>query len=71
MTGEIKTTLINSKRKNEAGKKVLISSSNFFYDDCPICRAMKKAKEEDRSLSEEELKEAFDKANEEQKQGEN
>lgn len=69
MADKIKTTLINSKKKSEAGEKVLISSSNSFYDDCPICQAMKKAEEEGRSLSEEELKEAFAKAN--GKQGEN
>lgn len=69
MTDKIKTTLINSKKKSE-GKKVLISSSETFYDDCPICQAMKKAEEEGRSLSEAEAKEAFAKANRKQKQGE-
>lgn len=71
MTNNIKTTLINSKKKNEEGKKVLISSSETFYDNCPICQAMKKAEEEGRELSEKELMEAFAKANKEQKQVEN
>ncbi len=71
MTDNIKATIINSEKKNEKGKKVLISSSESFYDDCPICRAMKKAEEEGRSLSEKEVEEAFAKANENQKQGEN
>ena len=69
MTDNIKATIINSEKKNEKGKKVLISSSGTFYDDCPICRAMKKAEEEGRSLSEAEVKDAFAKAN--GKQGEN
>lgn len=35
-----------------------------FFDDCPICRAMKAAKEQERELTSEELKEAFRKAKE-------
>lgn len=35
-----------------------------FFDDCPICQAMKKAKEEGRSPNLAELKEAFQKAKE-------
>jgi hypothetical protein len=34
----------------------------FYFDDCPICQAMKKAEEEGRSPSLNELKEAFRKA---------
>lgn len=30
-----------------------------FFDDCPICQAMKKAEEENRDLSLEELQESF------------
>ena len=30
-----------------------------FFDDCPICQAMKMAKERGRELTMEELKEAF------------
>ena len=36
-----------------------------FFDDCPICRLMKSAKEQGREPTEEELKEAFAKAKEE------
>lgn len=35
-----------------------------FFDDCPICQAMKAAKEQERELTQEELKEAFKKAKE-------
>lgn len=43
-------------------KSVLFSSSPFYFDDCPICQAMKKAEKQGRSLSSEELKQAFKKA---------
>jgi len=43
-------------------KKILFSSSPFYFDDCPICQAMKKAEEEGRSLTIRELKQAFKKA---------
>ena len=33
-----------------------------FFDDCPICQAMKAAKEEDREITLAELKVAFKKA---------
>jgi len=45
------------------GKTVLVSSNNEYYDDCPVCRLMKKAEAEGRSPSEQELEEAFVKAN--------
>jgi hypothetical protein len=35
-----------------------------FFDDCPICQAMKAAQEQGRELTLEELKEAFKKAKE-------
>ena len=35
-----------------------------FFDDCPICRAMKAAQEQGRELTLEELKETFKKAKE-------
>lgn len=63
MTKNIKITEIKPEKKNEKEKKVLVSSSGSYFDDCPICQAMKKAEEEGRSLSEEELREAFAKAN--------
>jgi DNA invertase Pin-like site-specific DNA recombinase len=38
-------------------------NDNFeFFDDCPICQAMKAAKEQGRELTLEELKAAFRKA---------
>lgn len=43
-------------------KKVLFSSSPVYFDDCPICQAMKKAEENGRSLTISKLKEAFRKA---------
>jgi len=54
---------VKTEGSNKDGQTFVVSSSNSFYDDCPICQAMKKAEEEGRSLSEEELKEAFAKAN--------
>ncbi len=36
-----------------------------FFDDCPICRAMKAAQEQGRELTLEELKGAFKKAKKE------
>ena len=32
---------------------------DFYFDDCPICQAMKQAHEKGRELTESELKEAF------------
>lgn len=45
------------KRKKE-------SKTDFYFDDCLICQQTKKAEEEGRSLSAEELQEVFQKANE-------
>lgn len=45
------------KRKKE-------KNSDFYFDDCYVCRQTKKAEEKGRSLSIEELKEIFRKANE-------
>ena len=33
-----------------------------YFDDCPICQAQRKADEENRLISESELKQAFDEA---------
>lgn len=72
MTKFKKTTIGDSDKKNEKeGQTVLVSSSDTYFDDCPICQAMKKAEEEGRNLSEKELVEAFAEANEKQKQGRN
>ncbi len=53
-------------RKNlppPVSKTVLVSSSDEYFDNCPVCRAMKKAEKEGRELSADELEEAFTKAN--------
>ena len=42
---------------------MVVSSANEYFDDCPICQAMKKAEEEGRELSEEELLKLFEEAN--------
>jgi hypothetical protein len=61
-------------KKKKVGKDTYVVSANYdtnkkfeFYDDCPICRAMKKAEEEGRGLSEKELKKAFQEANDQNK----
>lgn len=46
-----------------AGKKKKGKSSDYF-DDCYVCQQTKKAEEEKRTLSAEELQEIFRKANE-------
>lgn len=53
------------KKKKE--QVFLVSGGEADYDDCPICQAMKKAEEEGRNLSMEELTETFDMANATQK----
>jgi len=40
------------------------SKAGEFFDDCPICRTMKAAKEQGRELTLPELKEVFKKAKE-------
>jgi len=42
-----------------------MENNEELYDDCPICRLMKLAKEQGREPTEEELKDAFAKAKEE------
>ncbi len=44
-------------------KYVSYSSSETFFDDCEICRAMKQAEEQGQDLSLEELKKVFATAN--------
>ncbi len=51
------------KKKIDDSEYQLVSSSDEFFDDCPVCRLMKKAEKEGRPPSEEELKEAFVRAN--------
>lgn len=43
-------------------KKTNHSKAEFYFDDCPICRAMKKAEIKGENLSMDELKQAFDEA---------
>lgn len=50
----ILTAIKNKNMENKNGE--------MFFDDCPICRAMKAAQERGRELSLEELKEAFQEA---------
>ena len=57
-----------TKKKNKTKAEVItIKDPAFtdmeFFDDCPICQGLKKAKEEGRELSLEELKELFNRAN--------
>lgn len=41
-----------------------MKKSDFFFDDCPVCQAMKKAEEEKRNLDYPGLRQAFLKAKE-------
>lgn len=56
-----KTVKVKSTKGED--NKLVVSSSGFYFDDCPICQAMKKAEEEGRALSSSETKKAFEKAN--------
>ena len=47
-------------------KSVVKIEDEELFDDCPICQAMKKAKERGYELSYQELQEAFDEANRQQ-----
>ena len=62
---KFKKTIVkdSGKKSGEEKQAVLVSSSDTYYDDCPICQAMKKAEEEGRSLSEEEMIKLFEEAN--------
>ncbi len=46
-------------------KKKKSENEEEFFDDCPICQAMKLSKEQGREPTLEELKEAFKKAKDE------
>ncbi|MBI2041468.1 MAG: hypothetical protein HYT20_00425 [Candidatus Nealsonbacteria bacterium] len=53
------------KKKNSFKFKVVSGSGDDeLFDDCPICQAMKAAKEQGKEPTQEELKEAFKKAKE-------
>lgn len=40
----------------------ITQKNDFYFDDCPICQAMKQAEEKGKELSSQELKEAFSRA---------
>ena len=44
--------------------KIMKMQDEDFYDDCPICQALKKAKEEGREITTEEYIKASEKAKE-------
>lgn len=48
-------------------KKVRFQDSEFYFCDCPICQAMKKAEDENKELSLIELLAVFDRANNDRK----
>ncbi|MFA6522346.1 MAG: hypothetical protein WCT24_02005 [Patescibacteria group bacterium] len=50
------------KTKNTSARKKT-KGNEFFFDDCPICQAVKKMMEEDGLVSEKKLKAAFKEAN--------
>lgn len=58
---------MTKKSDNEKVSVVTVKDPKFadteFFDDCPICQGLKKAKEEGRTLSEEELRKLFEEAN--------
>jgi len=54
---------MKSKTKSKNKK----SADWQYFDDCLICKAMQTADEQGRSLSGKELRDVFDKANEQQK----
>lgn len=49
------------KRKKSKGN-IEFQDSNFYFDDCPICCALKKAEEEGKNLTITELKQSFKEA---------
>lgn len=51
-------------KTSKMGDKIVFSSDDQFYDDCPICRAMKKAKREGKDIDPVELAKAFNEAKE-------
>jgi len=59
-----KKKLENHKLKKIAEK---FGKSEFFFDDCPICRAMKEAEDREKGLSLDELELVFKEANKKQK----
>ena len=50
------------KKKKLKTQKVKSPGSDFFFDDCPICRAMREAEKHGTTLSSSELVDAFTQA---------
>ncbi len=52
------------KKRRNIKKNVRFQDSEFYFDDCAICNAMKEAENQGKNLSLKELKGAFKKAKE-------
>jgi hypothetical protein len=52
---------MNTKKRKDKNKNS--NNSEFYFDDCPICQAMKNAEERGEDIGESELKKAFAVAN--------
>jgi len=52
-----------NKKINLDSEYQLVSSSEEYFDGCPVCRLMKKVEKEGREPTAQELAEAFEKAN--------
>lgn len=50
-------------KKTKINNHIKFQNSDFYFDDCPICQATKKAEDEGRNLNFSELKVAFKEAN--------
>lgn len=48
--------------KKKTRKQTKSQDSKFYFDDCPVCQAMREAEENNRELTALEVKEAFEKA---------
>lgn len=58
----IKKSYNKTMKKKNKFKLITGPNENEFFDDCPVCRAIKAAKEKGKEPTLEELKEAFQKA---------
>lgn len=50
------------KQKIKQSEQILVNSEDSYFDDCPVCRAMKEAEEKGKNLNMVEIAEAFGKA---------
>lgn len=50
------------KKKKISSNTYLVSSNDDYFDDCPICQAMRQAEKEGKALSESKLARAFEKS---------